>query len=553
MRRRLWLSIGMAAVGASLLVAAGFASPASSSTPQGSAAKSAGSFKFSKSIGITYVDSALAYFLDEWQFQFVTTAKLMTYPDKPAPAGGRLIPEVSQGLPKISKDGKTYTFTIRKGFRYNTGRTITAADFKTAFIRGASGKMNSPALGYEHEIVGADAYNEGKAGTVSGVIAKGNKLTFKLSRAAPDFLSRLTMPFFAPLPPSTPLDPNGINNPPGSGPYYISQYTPDRIIVLKRNKNYKGNRPHRPDQITYTLNGASLEACRLQVVQGTVDYCVDGIPPNSYAQVAKQYGINRKNGQYFEKPQVGFSYLSMRTDKGIFARNIKLRKAVNFAINRPALIAQGGFHSAIPTDQILPPAMPGYKNVNAYPLKLNASALSKAKALAQGSTRDGKVVLFNGNRGARPLRSQVVKANLAAIGLDVDVQLMSRATQKERTGRKSENFDMTDEGWIADYLDPFSFIGALLQGNSIQETENVNVAYFNVPKYNKAIEQAGRLTGSKRFDAFAKLDVQLTTANDAVPWASYQNFINRDFVSKHVGCYQYHPVFTMNLATLCRK
>jgi len=552
MRRRIWLSIGMAAIGVSLLVAAGFASPASSST-QSPAAKQGGTFHFSKSIGISFVDPALAYFADEWQFQYVTQAKLMNYPDLPGAPGGRLYPEVSKGLPKVSNNGKTYTFTIRPGFRYNTGQTITAADFKTAFLRGASGKMNSPAFGYEHEILGADDYNAGKSATIPGVIAKGNKLTFKLTRAAPDFLSRLTMPFFSPLPPSTAFDPEGVNNPPGSGPYYIAKYTPDRIIDIKRNKNYKGKRPHKADEIIYTLNGASLEACRLQTIQGAVDWCDDGIPPNTYAQVAKQYGINRKNGQYFENPYTSFGYVAMRTDKGIFANNINLRKAVNFAINRPALIAQGGFHSGKPTDQILPPTMPGFKNVNAYPLKLSNASLTKAKSLASGHTRDGKVILFQGNRGARPLRAQVIKANLAAIGLNVDVNLMSRATQKEREGRKSENFDMTDEGWIADYLDPFSFIGALLQGNTIQETENVNVSYFNVPKYNKAIEQAGRLTGTKRFNAFAKLDVQLTTSNDAIPWASYQNFIERDFVSKHVGCYIFNPVFQMDLAAICHK
>jgi len=550
MRRKLWLSIVMAAVGAGLLLAAGFASPASS----GTARTSAGTFTFSKSIGITYVDPALAYFGDEWQFQFATCAKLMNYPDKKQPAGGQIIPEIATGFPKISRSGRQYVFTLRRGWKYNTGKTITAADFKQAFLRGANGKMNSPAISYEHEVVGADAYNKGQASGISGITASGNKLTIRLTRAAPDFVSRTTMPFFCPIPPSTPFDENGINNPPGSGPYYIAQYTPDRLIDIRRNPQYKGKRVHRADRFVYKLTNASLEACRLQTIQGGVDWCVDGIPPNTYAQVAKDYGINRKNGQYWENPEVGFSYMAMNTSRPIFKNNAKLRKAVNFAINRPLLIAQGGFHSGKPTDQMLPPAMPGYKNVNAYPLKYGSAAVTKARALAKGNTRDGKIVLYNGNAGSRRLRSQVVKANLENIpGINVEVKLFTRATQKELTGKRNEPFDMTDEGWIADYLDPFSFIGALLQGESIQETENVNISYFNVPKYNRAIKAAGALGGKPRFLAFGKLDVQLTTANDAVPWASYQNFIARDFVSKHVGCYIYHPVFQMDLPNLCRK
>jgi ABC-type oligopeptide transport system substrate-binding subunit len=550
MRRKLWLSIVMAAVGAGLLVAAGFAGPASSSTPQRS---SGGTFTFSKSIGITYVDPALAYFGDEWLFEYATCAKLSNYPDKKPPAGSQVVPEVA-AAPVISRNGRQYTFTIKKGWRYNTGRTITAADFKTAFLRGANKDMNSPAVSYEHEIVGADAYNKSGSGGIPGVIAKGNTLTIKLTQPAPDFMSRMTMPFFCPLPPNTPMDPNGINNPPGSGPYYIAAYTPDRLIDIRRNKMYKGKRPHRADRFIYKLTNGSLEACRLLTIQGSVDWCDDGIPPNTYAQIAADYGINRKNGQYFESPEVGFSYLAMNTSRPIFKGNVKLRKAVNFAVNRPLLIAQSGFHAAQPTDQILPPSMPGYKKVNAYPLKLNSKALDKAKSLAAGNTRGGKIVLYNGNSGARKLRSQVIKANLEAIpGINVEVHLFTRATQKELEGKRNEPFDMTDEGWIADYLDPFSFIGALLQGNSIQETQNVNVSYFNVPKYNKAISAASALGGKARFSAFGKLDVQLTTANDAVPFATYQNFINRDFVSKHLGCYIYQPVFQMDLAVLCRK
>jgi len=550
MRRKLWLSIVMAAVGAGLLVAAGFAGPAASST----ARSSAGTFTFSKSIGITYVDPALAYFSDEWLIEYATCAKLMNYPDQKQPKGSQVVPEVAAGFPRISRSGKQYTFTIKKGWRYNTGRTITAADFKQAFLRGANKDMNSPAVSYEHEIVGADAYNKGTASTISGVSASGNKLTIRLTRAAPDFVSRMTMPFFCPLPPNTPMDPNGINNPPGSGPYFIANYTPDRLIDVRANPNYRGKRPHHATRFVYKLTNASLEACRLQTIQGDIDWCVDGIPPNTYAQVAHDYGINRKNGQYWESPEVGFSYLAMNTSRPIFKGNVKLRKAVNYAINRPLLIAQGGYHSGKPTDQILPPSMPGYKNINAYPLKLSSKALDKAKALAKGNTRGGTIVLYNGNSGARRLRSQVIKANLEAIpGINVDVHLFTRATQKELEGKRNEPFDMTDEGWIADYLDPFSFIGALLQGKSIQETENVNVSYFNVPKYNRAIERAGALGGKARFKAFGKLDTQITTANDAVPWATYQNFINRDFVSKHVGCYLYHPVFQMDLGHLCRK
>ena len=546
MKRRLWLSSALA-VGIGLLVAAGFAGGAASSSARRTAG---GTFTFSKSIGVTYVDPALAYYSDEWMFEYATCAKLMNYPDEKGRAGSQLEPEIATGFPKISRNGRQYTFTLRKGWKYNTGKTITAADFKQAFLRGANQTMKSPAISYEHEIVGADAYNKGEAPGILGITASGNKLTVGLTRAVPDFVSRLTMPFFCPVPPSTPFDPNGINNPPGSGPYYIAQYTPDRLIDIRRNPHYKGKRPHKADRFVYKLTNASLEACRQQTIQGAVDWCVDGIPPSSYAQIAKDYGINRKDGQYFESGQLGLHYLAMNTTRPIFKSNVKLRKAINYAINRPLLAAQGGFHSGKPTDQILPPSMPGYKNVNAYPLKYNAAAVTKARALAKGNTRDGHIVLYNGNSGARRLRSQVIKANLENIpGITVDIMLFAHPPgPDDLVLRPKEPWDLTDQVWTADYPDPSTLFGDFLRG-----TATHNISHLNVPKYNRAIDRASRLSGPARYAAFGKLDVQMMTANDAVPWAPYATFAQRDFVSSHVGCYVYHPVFGMDLAQLCRK
>jgi ABC-type oligopeptide transport system substrate-binding subunit len=82
-------------------------------------------------------------------------------------------------------------------------------------------------------------------------------LTVRLTRALPDFLSRLTVPFFCPLPPGTPHDPDGINNPPGSGPYYIASRQVNRLIIAKENPHYTGPRPHNVSQIAWTIGPRS--------------------------------------------------------------------------------------------------------------------------------------------------------------------------------------------------------------------------------------------------------------------------------------------------------
>ena len=65
-----------------------------------------------RSPALDYVDPALAYGAGSWALLDTTCARLMTYPDKPAPEGLSVVPEVATDYPKISRNGKTYTFKL---------------------------------------------------------------------------------------------------------------------------------------------------------------------------------------------------------------------------------------------------------------------------------------------------------------------------------------------------------------------------------------------------------------------------------------------------------
>ncbi|MGZ4418822.1 MAG: BTAD domain-containing putative transcriptional regulator, partial [Gaiellaceae bacterium] len=139
---------------------------------------------------------------DAIQMQHATCANLLNYPDKPAPAGSLLQPEIARSMPSLSADGKTYTFALRSGYRFSppSNEPVTARTFKDTIERTLDRRAKSPAVlyGYLDDIVGARAYERGKARHIVGVIARGNRLTIRLTRRAGDFPARLTMPFFCP-------------------------------------------------------------------------------------------------------------------------------------------------------------------------------------------------------------------------------------------------------------------------------------------------------------------------------------------------------------------
>src|SRR3954454_22533463 len=324
--RKLWLSTVTVAV-ALLAVFAG--SAAAHSAHKGA---TGGTLNVDLPNDVDYTDPALDYLSTGWEIEYSTCLKLMNYPDANGAKGSQLVPEAAAGFPKVSNGGKTYDFTVKAGFtKFSNGAPVTAANFKAAFDRDADPKMQSPALPFFSDVVGSDK------SPVSGVKVKGSHLIINLTKPAPDFLARVAMPFFCAVPTNLAHDPNGVLAPASAGPYYIADRVPNKSITIKKNPNYKGKRPHNVNQLNYTV-GTSLDATYLRTQQGATDYAAGGIPPASYAEAAQKYGINKS--QFWVKPQIGVSYFAFNHDRPLFkgANGIALAKAINYAIDRKALL-----------------------------------------------------------------------------------------------------------------------------------------------------------------------------------------------------------------------
>jgi ABC-type transport system substrate-binding protein len=546
MTRRLWLSVTSLVAGAGLLVAAGFAGAAASSPSKASGEqRRGGTLRVDLRNDFDFIDPALAYFSHSWQLGFMTEAKLLNFPDREASQGGlRIIPEVARSLPAISRDGKTYTFNLKNSYRFHTGARITAANFVAAFNRNAQKRMSSPATTFMEDIVGANAVIAGRASRISGVRAVGQyRLQIRLTKNAPDLLARLTMPFFSAIPLNTPIVAEGVNAPAGfGGPYYVQSWDKGRTAVLVRNRFYRGPRPSNPERIVYNI-GIALDAQRLRAERGDTD--IAGFPPAQAAELRDKYGVNR--GRFFVKGQAVFWYLNFNHDEALFKGNNRLKQAVNHAIDRPQMVRQHGALGGARTDQILPIDFPGFRNWNLYSLR-GANA-TRARQLAQGNTRGGKVRFWTFNSSFGPSVAQVVQFNLRQIGLDTDITALDRVVQTTRGGNRNTNdYDMLLNGWGEDYPDPYDFINILLQGTSIQPDNNVNLSYFNEARWNARMTQASAQFGAQRLRTYANLDRDLMAG--PAPMAPYVNTNARILVSARVRNHVFHKVYGTDFAAL---
>ena len=197
------------------------------------------------------------------------------------------------------------------------------------------------------------------------------------------------------------------------------------------------------------------------------------------------------------------------------------------------MLAQGGYLAGKRTDQILPPGIAGFRDANLYPLKGPDLATAKKWATKAGVKSGTTVEYYTSNTGSAPLVAQIVQFNLKQIGLNVNSHLFARAVQIDKEGTRGEPFDITSEGWIADYADPYDFINVLLSGDSLHASNNNNVAYFNDPTYNKQMRSAALLSGQPRYTAYGNLDVSMMAKNP--PWAARNNFNDRILLSEPCG------------------
>src|SRR5439155_26845113 len=132
-------------IGVGLLVAASFAGSASSaSQSKGSASKVGGTLRVNLSTtDLEYTDPALEYESTGWQVEYATALKLLNWKETKA----QLFNEAASRF-TVAPSGKRYTFTIRPGLKLSNGQAVTAANFKLAFTRATSAKMNSPAAAF---------------------------------------------------------------------------------------------------------------------------------------------------------------------------------------------------------------------------------------------------------------------------------------------------------------------------------------------------------------------------------------------------------------------
>jgi YVTN family beta-propeller protein len=509
-----------------------------------------------------FIDPALAYSQMTWSMLTMTNDGLVAFRKVGGVQGIQLVPDLASSLPILTEGGKGYTFQLRPSIRYSDGMLVQPADFRRAIERVL--ELGSPGASYYTGIVGADRCRKAKRCDLSrGILAdrEARTVTFKLTAADGDFLSKLALPWAVAVPASTPSHPVGTRPIPATGPYRIAVYRKKtKVLRLVRNPRFSewsaDAQPRGfPDTITISWAYSLFDPSgRVRAVKrGHADVTPLGQGPplakEEVVQLAAQYPAQLHFSTAFTT-----EYFFLNTRVPPFD-DVRVRRAVNNAFDPHAFAASEGAEYA-PTCRILPPNFPGYE-----PSCLYASGgihgIDRArKQVMRAGAAGTHVTVWTLTRSRQ--RAEYMASLLRSIGFRTNVKAIAPGPSGpsnyfSAVADPRNRAQIGYGGWFADYPSAAGFIAPLLSCAGYVPTSPVtssNLTGFCDPSIDAKMARATALQATNPPAAtllWQQIERELLAQAPLVPT---DNRRNSDFVSKRVGNYQYNPQWGVLLSQL---
>jgi ABC-type transport system substrate-binding protein len=413
-----------------------------------------------------------------------------------------IVPDAATGMPTVSTDGRTYTFTLRSGLIWNTTppRPVTSQDFQRGILRNCDPTLvpnNNPGY-YVATIAGFKAFctafensspsespaarakfiNDGMT-SVSGITTPDSfTIVFTLTQPATDFLDILALPFASAAPVEdlsyVPLTPGHL--PYSDGPYAITTYDVGHEIILTRNPQWSQStdtiRHDYVSNIVIKLDLASSSApedVQKDLIRGAADLEWDTIVPTEDITTLTLPSWNPQYGA-FPAPGTTNPYevfnVQSPNNNGALA-NVKVRQALEYAIDKVAIntILSGFSGSSLtePLNQVIGPGAEGYVRFNDYPSRNNRGDPAKCKTLLRqaGVTSLTLKDIYSASSASPIAVFEEVKSDLGKCGVTVKgipIQMgfygPSGIVAASANDLKSGKWDIAEPGWIPDWFGP---------------------------------------------------------------------------------------------------
>jgi peptide/nickel transport system substrate-binding protein len=487
---------------------------------EGTTAQTGGTAKFNYASFPDYLDPALSYTVAGWQALIPTYTPLLTYKREAGATGAELMPGLAEAMPEVSNGGKTYKLKLRDGLKYSDGTAVKASDFEHTIKRVITLESGGAPF-YTGAIKGAEAYQKaGKPkGDISGIDAddQTGEITIELVEPSGQFPFILSMDFAGLVPGDTPFENLTKNPPPGVGQFKITNVEGNRAFTMEKNEQFPeipGLEPAKLDKIEVTVVKNAERQVR-DVLTNTADYLDDPSAGDALTEFQQQapdrYKEQTTNSTYYY-------FLNHRTPP---FDDQKVRQAVAYGIDKRAIIRiYGGLME--PGCNFLPPGMQGHEKIDPCPYgdPTQAPDIEKARALIKEAGAEGEeVVVYGNDEDDSKQNAEYLSDVMNEIGLKSRPRIVEGSVFFTTVGNQKTKAQAGFTNWFQDFPHPGNFL-FLVDGDTIQPTNNQNFGNVDNPEINKKIDELNPMELSEAASGYAEVDRTLIDNAHVVPYGS---------------------------------
>ncbi|GAB5560449.1 MAG: peptide ABC transporter substrate-binding protein [Synoicihabitans sp.] len=442
----------------------------------------------------------------------------------------------------ISADGLVYTFHLRPTAQWSNGDPLTAHDFVASWKRVLTPELGADYAGLLYILEGAESYHRGDTADFStvGVQALNNStLEVTLEFPAPYFLSLLQHWMWYPVHlKSIEAVGSATNRTTGwarpetmvsNGPFTLADWPNRERIIVRKNPRYWDADTVRLTEIHFhPFEGVDTEERAFR--SGQI-HLTDALP------ISKVDAYREKSPDLLRiDPYLGTYFFRLNTSLPQFSDR-RFRAALSHAIDRQTLIREVLRDSQILTTSLTPAGTAGYMPPAGLGYDPNrAKALMAEAGFPDGVGAPEIELLFNTSENHRLVAEALQAMWRQELGIEVTLHNMENKTVLE--SRRAGAYQMLRSVWIADYIDPTSFLDVFRSTSGNNYTGWANETYDNL------LETASHTTDQiERFALLREAESLLLNEAPIIPLYSFTHVfaISPSVRGWHPTLLDHHP------------
>jgi len=450
-----------------------------------------------------------------------------------------IVPDIAESWEK-SPDGKTYTFYLRQGVKFHSGRELKAADFKYSWERACNPDTGSgTAATYLGDIVGAKDMLAGKTGEISGVEVIGDyvlQVTIDAPKAY--FLSKLAYPTaFVVDRANVESGVNWWHEPDGTGPFKLKEWETGQWLILERSQIYYGESA-KLEQVVYFLSGVPMALYE----KGEIDVTL--VSTIYIDQVRDE--TNPFHLELAVTPELSLYYIGFNTAQPPFD-DVNVCRAFCHAVDKEHIAEVILRDMVNEADGILPPGMPGYNEALEgldYDVRKAIELIADSK-YGDVSNLPPITLTVEGYGNSIPsYLGAIIQEWQQNLGVEISVRQLE--PENFLYNLKQEKDEMFILGWIADYPDPHNFLDILFYTGS----EN-NIFEYSNSGLDALLDQAAiEQNGAARLAMYQQAEQLIVNDAPCLPLFHGANYI---LVEPYVKGYELSPLGIPDLSKVYRE